>query len=77
MYNMWQTAKQGVFQETEEDQAPALAKSYAWNWEFWPCAWEEKAVFFHIGNVAFIGGGSKEKSSQQFWSILMFQPSVR
>jgi cytochrome c oxidase cbb3-type subunit I/II len=48
MYNMWMTAKQGVFQETEEDQAPALVKAQRPSGEFWHRAWERKPVFFTI-----------------------------
>jgi cytochrome c oxidase cbb3-type subunit I/II len=61
MYNMWQTAKQGVFQETEEDQAPALAKSYSGTGEFWHRAWERKPVFFTLlATVAILIGGAVE-----------------
>jgi cytochrome c oxidase cbb3-type subunit I/II len=61
MYNMWQTAKQGVFQETEEDQAPALAKNYHATGEFWHRAWERKPVFFTIlATVAILIGGAVE-----------------
>jgi cytochrome c oxidase cbb3-type subunit I/II len=61
MYNMWATAKQGVFQETEEDQAPALAKSYSGTGEFWHRAWERKPVFFTLlATVAILIGGAIE-----------------
>jgi cytochrome c oxidase cbb3-type subunit I/II len=61
MYNMWKTAKQGVFQETEEDQAPALAKAYNPTGEFWHRAWERKPVFFTIlATVAIAIGGAIE-----------------
>jgi cytochrome c oxidase cbb3-type subunit I/II len=61
MYNMWQTARQGVFQETEEDQAPALVKSYNATGEFWHRAWERKPVFFTIlATVAILIGGAVE-----------------
>jgi cytochrome c oxidase cbb3-type subunit I/II len=61
MYNMWATAKQGVFQETEEDQAPALAKSYSGTGEFWHRAWERKPIFFTLlATVAILIGGAIE-----------------
>lgn len=61
MYNMWKTAKQGVFQETEEDQAPALAKAYNPTGEFWHRAWERKPVFFTIlATIAIAIGGAIE-----------------
>jgi cytochrome c oxidase cbb3-type subunit I/II len=61
MYNMWKTAKQGVFQETEEDQAPALAKAYNPSGEFWHRAWERKPVFFTIlATLAIAIGGAIE-----------------
>lgn len=61
MYNMWKTAQQGVFQETEEDQAPALAKAYNPSGEFWHRAWERKPVFFTIlATVAIAIGGAIE-----------------
>jgi cytochrome c oxidase cbb3-type subunit I/II len=61
MYNMWQTAKQGVFQETEEDQAPALVKDYHATGEFWHRAWERKPVFFTIlATIAILIGGAVE-----------------
>lgn len=61
MYNMWMTAKQGVFQETEEDQAPALAKAYNPSSEFWHRAWERKPVFFTIlATIAIAIGGAVE-----------------
>lgn len=61
MYNMWKTAKQGVFQETEEDQAPALAKAYNPSGEFWHRAWERKPVFFTVlATIAIAIGGAIE-----------------
>jgi cytochrome c oxidase cbb3-type subunit I/II len=61
IYNMWMTAKQGVFQETEEDQAPALAKTYNPKGEFWHRAWERKPVFFTIlATIAIAIGGAIE-----------------
>jgi cytochrome c oxidase cbb3-type subunit I/II len=61
MYNMWMTSKQGTFQETEEDQAPALAKAYNPSGEFWHRAWERKPVFFTIlATLAIAIGGAIE-----------------
>lgn len=61
VYNMWKTAKQGVFQETEEDSAPALAKNYKPAGEFWHRAWERKPVFFTIlATIAIAIGGAIE-----------------
>lgn len=61
IYNMWMTAKKGVFQETEEDQAPALAKAYNPSGEFWHRAWERKPVFFTIlATIAIAIGGAIE-----------------
>ncbi|WP_026969413.1 cytochrome-c oxidase, cbb3-type subunit I [Algoriphagus terrigena] len=61
VYNMWMTSKQGVFQETEEDQAPALAKAYNPSGEFWHRAWERKPIFFTIlATLAIAIGGAIE-----------------
>ena len=58
IYNMYKTAQVGEFQETEEDQAPALAKNYNPKGEFWHRAWERKPVFFAImaTGAVLIGG---------------------
>jgi cytochrome c oxidase cbb3-type subunit I/II len=61
VYNMWMTSKQGAFVPTEEDQAPALAKSYHETGEFWHRAWERKPIFFTVlATVAIIIGGAIE-----------------
>ena len=61
VYNMVKTAKQGVFQETEEDQAPALKSNYESKGEFWHRAWERKPVFFTIlATIAILIGGVVE-----------------
>lgn len=61
IYNMWMTAKQGTFLETEEDQAPALAKTYNPSGEFWHRAWERKPVYFTVlATIAIAIGGAIE-----------------
>ncbi|MDI1322860.1 MAG: cytochrome-c oxidase, cbb3-type subunit I [Algoriphagus sp.] len=61
VYNMIKTAKQGVFQPTEDDQAPALQKSYNPKGEFWHRAWERKPVFFAVlATIAILIGGVVE-----------------
>lgn len=61
IYNMWMTSKQGSFQETEEDQAPGLAKAYNPSGEFWHRAWERKPIFFTIlATIAIAIGGAIE-----------------
>jgi cytochrome c oxidase cbb3-type subunit I/II len=61
VYNMIKTAKQGVFQPTEDDQAPALAKAYNPKGEFWHRAWERKPVFFAVlATIAILIGGVVE-----------------
>jgi len=61
VYNMIKTAKQGVFQPTEDDQAPALQKAYNPKGEFWHRAWERKPVFFAVlATIAILIGGVVE-----------------
>ncbi len=61
VYNMIKTAKQGVFQPTEDDHAPALAKAYNSKGEFWHRAWERKPVFFAVlATIAILIGGVVE-----------------
>ena len=61
VYNMYKTAQKGVFQEYEEDQAPALAPSYNATGEFWHRAWERKPIFFTVlATIAIAIGGAIE-----------------
>ncbi|GAB3221717.1 cytochrome-c oxidase, cbb3-type subunit I [Algoriphagus aestuariicola] len=61
VYNMWMTSKQGTFAPTEEDQAPALTRSYHEAGEFWHRAWERKPIFFTVlATVAIAIGGAIE-----------------
>ncbi|MFC3415519.1 cytochrome-c oxidase, cbb3-type subunit I [Algoriphagus hitonicola] len=61
MYNMYKTAQKGVFQKYEEDQAPALTKSYNATGEFWHRAWERKPIFFTVlSTIAIAIGGAIE-----------------
>jgi cytochrome c oxidase cbb3-type subunit I/II len=61
VYNMWMTSKKGVFAPTEEDQAPALTKSYHNTGEFWHRAWERKPIFFTVlATLAIAIGGAIE-----------------
>jgi cytochrome c oxidase cbb3-type subunit I/II len=58
VYNLVKTAGQGVFQEEEPDEAPALVKQVSTSGEFWHRTWERKPVFFTLmATVAILIGG--------------------
>jgi cytochrome c oxidase cbb3-type subunit I/II len=61
VYNLVKTAKQGVFQEEEADEAAPLKPHAAAEGEFWHRAWERKPVFFTVmATVAILIGGAVE-----------------
>lgn len=61
VYNLVKTAKQGVFQDEEADEAAALKPVTAEKGEFWHRAWERKPVFFTVmATVAILIGGAVE-----------------
>lgn len=58
IFNMYKTAQVGTFVATEDDEAPALTKSYHAVGEYWHRAWERKPIFFALlaTGAVLIGG---------------------